>query len=208
LRHQTDGKGRDIGKWVKASRNIQQCFPALRKWDFSHGNWTEWEQRRNQQQSWLEIRQLFTLDLVNGKRSSIFNSPGRQIQPEPVERKQVDESLQLFQQLLLQSSEQRPTVEVESSSNASANAISLPYLYSRSMDNWMFIDEYYDEFRELLQFDRRCCKQVPDPDESVFVSNVSGKSVRVRDPYPSGRRSKHPVATLLKLCCCSFSISQ
>ena len=165
LRHQTDAQGKDISKWFRASQNIQKCFPALRNWDFSHGaHWTEWEERVLQQENWLEIQQLATLDLVNGKSSAIFTTQ----RPKPLERKQVDESLRLFQQLLR--SPEQPAV-VEESSNA--NAISLPYLYSESMDDWMFIDEYYDDFLELLQFDRRCCKQVPDPDESVFVSNMT-----------------------------------
>jgi hypothetical protein len=166
LRHQTDEKGNDSKKWVQPSQDIQKCFPALRKWDFSHGaHWTEWEQRASQQEDWLDIQQRYTLDLVNGKRSAIFTFQ----RAKPVERKQLDESLQLFQQLLLQQSPERPTV-VESSDDST---ISLPYLYSESMDNWMLLDEYYDDFRELLQFDRRCCRQVPDPDESVFVSDAT-----------------------------------
>jgi hypothetical protein len=166
LRHQTDDQGKDISKWLQASKNIQKCFPALRKWDFSQGaHWAEWEQRVSQQQRWLDIQKLATLDLVNGKRSSIFVTQ----RPKPLERKQLEEALQLFQQLLQSESPERPTVVESSNANT---AVSLPYLYSESMDDWMLIDEYYDDFRELLQFDRRCCKQAPDPDESVFVSNV------------------------------------
>jgi hypothetical protein len=93
LRHQTDEKGNDNKKWVRA-RSVQKCFPNLRKLNFSHGaHWTEWEQRGSQQERWLDIQQRYTLDLVNGKRSAIFTFQ----RSKPVERKQLDESLQLFQ---------------------------------------------------------------------------------------------------------------
>ena len=179
LRHQTREDGRDVSKWLSASRNVQELFPALRKWDFSHGgNWTEWNERVSQQQSWLDIQQLSTLNLINA-----------------AERKQIDKCMQLFQQLL--QSPERPTI-VESSSNA--NQISLPYLYSQNL-GFFFVDKYYDEIRELFQFDRRSCKQVPDPDESVFVSHTTRRNCRSFEPSS--------YETLSKLCCCcSFSFSQ
>jgi hypothetical protein len=50
--------------------------------------------------------------------------------------------------------------------------ISFPYLHAKSFVNRNFFDLFYDDFRQFFIFDHStCCAQVPDPDESVFVSS-------------------------------------
>ena len=44
---------------------------------------------------------------------------------------------------------------------------------SKDFEGEPFVDRYYDEIRQLFVFNNsECCKEFPDPDESVFVSSV------------------------------------
>jgi len=44
---------------------------------------------------------------------------------------------------------------------------------SHSLNAQMFIDRYYDLVRKIFIFDDdACCKEIPDPDESIFVSFI------------------------------------
>jgi hypothetical protein len=44
---------------------------------------------------------------------------------------------------------------------------------SNNFGGYPFVDKYYDEVRALFVFNNSvCCNEIPDPDESVFVSSV------------------------------------
>jgi hypothetical protein len=143
LRHQ------EKPKWISARENVQKCFPATRTYDFSAANTLEFENRSRQQSALLGS----SLDAINN--------------PESVAN--VSRALQLFAQL------NRSAVhEQHSSSNSMGNSnISSPFLYSDFlvMDD-LFMDRFYDDYRELFRFDPACCQHRPDPDESVFVSGL------------------------------------
>jgi len=48
-----------------------------------------------------------------------------------------------------------------------------PYLRSTSFADPYLVDEHYDDLVELFRFnEERCCSEVPDPDETVVVSNI------------------------------------
>jgi hypothetical protein len=79
----------------------------------------------------------------------------------------VSRTLQLFAQF------NRSEVHGQhSGSNSIGNSnISLPFLYSDLLVMGdLFMDRFYDDFRELFHFDPACCLHRPEPDESVFVS--------------------------------------
>jgi hypothetical protein len=132
-------------KWLSARENVQKCFPATRSYDFSAANTLEFQNRSRQQSAWLGS----SLDSINN--------------PESVAN--VSRALQLFAQF-----NRSGVHEQHSSSNSN---ISLPFLYSDLlvMDD-LFMDRFYDDYRELFRFDPACCQHRPEPDESVFVSVV------------------------------------
>jgi hypothetical protein len=132
-------------KWLRARDSVQKCFPATRSYDFSAANTLEFENRSRQQSAWLGS----SLDAINN-HESVAN---------------VSRALQLFAHF-----NRSEVHEQHSSSNSN---ISLPFLYSNLlvMDD-LFMDRFYDDYRELFRFDPACCQHRPEPDESVFVSVV------------------------------------
>jgi hypothetical protein len=55
--------------------------------------------------------------------------------------------------------------------------ITLPVVFDKHMINFAGVDDYYNDFRAFFAFDDQlCCKALPDPDETVFVSIVSHMS--------------------------------
>jgi hypothetical protein len=131
-------------KWLTARDNVQKCFPATRSYDFSAANTLEFENRSRQQSAWLGS----SLEGINN--------------PESVAN--VSRALQLFAQF------NRTEVQQRSSSNSS---ISLPFLYSDLLVMGdLFMDRFYNDYRELFRFDPACCQHRPESDESVFVSVV------------------------------------
>jgi hypothetical protein len=141
LRHQ------DKPKWISARENVQKCFPATRSYDFSAANTLEFEDRSRQQSALLGS----SLDAINNPES-LGN---------------VSRALQLFVHF-----DRAEVHEQHSISNSMGNSnISLPFLYSDLlvMDD-LFMDRFYDDYRELFRFDPACCQHRPEPDESIFVS--------------------------------------
>jgi hypothetical protein len=138
------------GKWVFARKDIQQCFPNLRDFDFVLGNSDEFDERRRQQANWLKDREAFQLlELPNGINASL-----------------VDKGLEYLHRLVANQTTDRTTMELPPNAN-----ISLPFIYSQAFVNYSLIDQFYNDFRELFAFDElACCNLLPDADESVFVS--------------------------------------
>jgi hypothetical protein len=138
------------GKWVFARKDIQQCFPNLRDFDFELGNSDEFDERRRQQANWLKDREAFQLlELPNGINASL-----------------VDKGLEYLHSLVANQTTDRTTMELPPNAN-----ISLPFIYSQAFVNYSLIDQFYNDFRELFAFDElACCNLLPDADESVFVS--------------------------------------
>lgn len=143
LRHQEKRK-----KWIPARENVQKCFPATRSYDFSAANTLEFDNRFQVQSAWLGS----SLDAINDPES-VAND--------------VSRALQLFAQF-------NRSAEVHEQHSSSNSNISLPFLYSDLlvMDD-LFMDRFYDDYRELFRFDPACCQHRPEPDESVFVSVLS-----------------------------------
>jgi hypothetical protein len=132
-------------KWVRARQSVQKCFPVTRSYNFSAANTPEFDNSYRQQSAWLGS----SLDGININES--FN---------------VSKALQLFTQLNHSGEEQQLD-------DGNGN-ISLPFLYADLLVSCdLFMDKFYDDYRELFRVDPACCNHRPEPDESVFVSYSS-----------------------------------
>jgi hypothetical protein len=135
--------GRLSKKFKPAQHELQRCFPALN--DELFGGFvydlSEYSQRQQEQEAWL------TQDEIKKLRN--FNTP-----------ENVNNGLDFFHQLWTRTS--KPPLP--------ANAtISIPFLYTDAWPTFLQ-DRYYDEIRHLFALNETaCCKELPDPDESVFV---------------------------------------
>jgi hypothetical protein len=50
--------------------------------------------------------------------------------------------------------------------------VNIPVLVSNKMSGKdHIVDKYYKDIRRIYHFEKSCCVDVPDPDESVFVSS-------------------------------------
>jgi hypothetical protein len=167
--------------------------------------------------NWTPTRIIKVLDRINGRTNSprgwikpILSQDLKQ----PVQELDMEASLTLFQHLwrlrhdrpqnnttattnttIMTTTAETNAISSTRSLSSSATAtrpiplVSLPFLYSDSLDNFWLIDRYYDEFRRIFSFwsntptttdpyddephlvNNPCCREIPHPDESVFVSS-------------------------------------
>uniref|UniRef100_A0A7R9ZRR8 Transmembrane protein n=1 Tax=Craspedostauros australis TaxID=1486917 RepID=A0A7R9ZRR8_9STRA len=166
---------------------VQQCFVNLRRFEHfddgqyqdvdaldgrgGNGWWRWWTSGRNlgdypfpESQTLVGMGRsdVAELDLVNGRPIPGKRAAGAREAPT---KDDLSHALERFISLrqtpdpLLQPNHQLP--------------VPLPYLQSESLDHFVFLDQYYTEMKELFKFDTEsstCCRQVPSPDETVFVS--------------------------------------
>jgi hypothetical protein len=156
LRHQTEN-GRENPKWVKNSKVLRYCL-GMEDWDFTRGSqWNEFYDRQDQLYDWM------VMDRPTRKRLECINGrPMKGIKwrdPQPIRPQDLDEGIQVFQKVWARND--RPPIPKSAT-------LSLPYLYSESLDNNLLVDHYLDDFRKLFVINPECCDQVPDPDESVL----------------------------------------
>ena len=163
----------DNPKWKSVRQQFRTCFPALRRWKTilqdrqANQIWKDVQIQQQKQQTWLSPHNQTILDRINGKRKPPLHKGWRIVSysnsiRQPLEPQDLQASLQLFQQLLRQTS-----------TTSMANPrISFPFLYAESMDIFLLVDHYYDEFRALFAMEdtkSACCQQRPFPNETVLV---------------------------------------
>jgi hypothetical protein len=154
--------------WVRGHHDAKQCFSSsLGRFDFSEAYNSHYDDQLVEQNErhWTELL------------------AGINIAPQAVQ-----EALDNFIRIataVRQSSEDKKESTVTSTVSKNSDApeeadspISLPFLRTDAMvgfpDFAEFVDEYYYEIRQFLQFNMEaCCALLPDPDESVFVSGIS-----------------------------------
>jgi hypothetical protein len=137
------------GKWVSAVQNLKECFPNLRHYDFERGNAPSFYQRLQQQNEWLGRDEASKL---------VF--------PNLVSQERVDEGLEFLASLARKNS----TIPLDD------HNISLPFLYVQAFAELSHIDSHLSDLRQLFSLDRAsCCKEIPQPDESVFVSSKNSR---------------------------------
>jgi hypothetical protein len=141
LRHQNEPK------WISAKRNLQKCFPNLRRLNFSAGNSKEYADRQIEQTLWLGGNKAAADGLVlQGNDETSMTNVLDQIQS------------------ILQS---HPPPELD---NNFRSKIRLPFVFADNMVDWHILDRYRPELLEWLTFDYDACcpSSLPEPDESVF----------------------------------------
>ena len=132
-----------VQKWVKPARDLKDCFPYFRSMDFTLGNSEEFRQRLQQQENWLGEQNTSKL---------VFSGSTN-----------VRRGLNYLMEILTTAT----PPEIDTTAN-----ISLPFIMTRAGANWDFVDSYFDGLKRLFAFDdNTCCKDLPDPDEHVFVSS-------------------------------------
>lgn len=125
LRHQVNAGA----KWIRARDNVKQCFPKLRRFDFSAANTQAFDKLEREQDEQLQTHQL---DLSSW-RSMLLESP-------------------------------RLTA---------AGPVYFPFLKVKGHCGNHLLDQYLDQIRSFLEFDRAaCCLSLPEPDKTVFVSTL------------------------------------
>ncbi|KAL3942090.1 MAG: hypothetical protein SGBAC_003657 [Bacillariaceae sp.] len=157
LRHQVLSDGISSNpKWISASQTLQLCF-NFSDWDFSQGGrWKEFNIRKANQEDWLDFLELKLMGSINGRRMKglVFNDNS------PVKKEDIHKGLESFVNALKK--KDKPTTP-------SSADISLPFLFSESIDNTLLVDRYWKYFRAFFALDLSCCgDEKPYPNESVF----------------------------------------
>jgi len=179
VRHQ------DSSKWIRGQEAINSCLPKLQDVDFEEGNrlWPDGsfldKQFANLTMQGMDWRGMDTAGFTN--------------------RTSYEENLHAFVR------HYRASHALLFDNNTEVRK---PLLISRQMVYLYnhLMDEYYDDFRELLQWkESTCCKQLPDPDESVFVSTnldstpISHPNFQHFRNYKTEMPRKHKVPTYREL---------
>jgi hypothetical protein len=153
----------DSSKWVTGRMSLKACFPAFRNVDFSIGNSVEFRETRVPQQANWTVANSSLLNLINYNTPNNGSKGGIHFDDIQTE---LDRGLSHLRELVRDYPQQLSSSEVETAQ------ILLPYVQSTCMCPEFFLDKYYDEIRRRFQFDSSsCCKDVPAPDETVFVSS-------------------------------------
>ena len=144
LRHDTGPNSRSAKpKWKSARDDILQCFPNL-QWSFTAGNNKDFQRQQYLQSQWLGPKHDELIGLINSEKP-----------------RDISAGLELLAKDIIVDPD-RPAIE-------EGATIQLPYLLSQSLHVFPFIDDYYDHFRDMFQFNTsHCCAELPKKDESVF----------------------------------------
>jgi hypothetical protein len=143
--------------WKRVRRELQACFPNLRPFDFEKANGPEYQERARQQNKWLSTQQRRRLGSINEAINPPYALVG------VINETRVMAGLRSYHELL-----NDPT-----GPNIPADAeLRVPYLLSNTLSSNFAVDKFYNEIRDFFRFDDgdSRCAQVPDPEESVFVS--------------------------------------
>ena len=131
-------------KWKSAQADIYQCFPALRSLDYEGG----------MEQNFVRFQKSHPTWLAN--QGTEWNEKLNMVKDESHEN--ITIGLQAMKKLAVIRNKPHPEYPIVVLGGPMRNAL---------------IDKYYQRFRdELFLFDKgnECCKQLPEPDEVVFVS--------------------------------------
>lgn len=131
-------------KWKSARADIHQCFPLLRTLDYEGGL----------EQSFVKIQKSHPKWLAN--QATEWNDKLNMVKDET--HQNITEGLRVMKHLATTRNKPHREYPIVVLGGPMRNAL---------------IDKYYQRFREeLFLFDKgnECCKQLPEPDEVVFVS--------------------------------------
>jgi hypothetical protein len=153
LKQQSKGnRGRRvISKAIITEKQLKQCFPNLRPFDFGLGNSPEYMERVGQQENWT----IANMTVLKG-----------------VDRGGEDLRSAMEHIQVLSRSPTRSSLPLDA--NLSLPLIDITIFFLTSTEKDTLIDKYFDEIREFLVFDENaCCREVPRHNETVLVSLMS-----------------------------------
>lgn len=135
----------------EAERDVKQCFPFMRSFDFGAATTPEMEQAIEQQRSDPIMKEVERVtNLVNNRTI-------------PLLKKKLPVFLETY-------NKRHPRTEKHNR----IGQVNLPFIYAwRLTCSGPLMDKYYDDFRNIFQFDHDnndCCSGGPAADETVFVS--------------------------------------
>jgi len=189
-------------KWKTAVRDLQQCFPKLRTFDFQGGKWDpDFQARQAQQESLLaeweqEIAQ-------NGKtQPEHYNNNNNLLM---IDRADSDcgetewfclhQQLAFLRSILAKMNQEQKDPSLANHTTTTNNRYSLPYLTSTQMSSFdVIVDQYYPKIQQWLAFDYdACCGPVqPHAEEVVFhLRNFRGE-MRQRNYLQRGYEELNP----------------
>jgi len=131
-----------------AKRDLLKCMPAFRDAEYRSLSKTEIERQRNE----LSRAGIAARSFIHPRRTSMTTAV-------------FETSLHQFMELFLDPSSHRAI--------PNATDIEGPYFPTLMMAKPFLFDWYFDDFQQRLDWDVEnpdCCLQMPDEDESVFVS--------------------------------------
>jgi hypothetical protein len=145
-------QGTRPAKAKKTVAHLHECFPHFER--FQLDDKYDPRKSRQLQEEWLgeEVASRFQIHKLW-----------------QIEEPSMDETFRLLQQAILEKESNPPQLLEES--NTGERILKLPFLQVSVMKNLRFIDENFDVYHDLFQMDEeKCCKELPESDEEVFVS--------------------------------------
>jgi hypothetical protein len=132
-------------KWKTARIDIVQCFKQLRNLDYESGHAPAFVKLQKEQAAWLSQQPP---DVV----SAMY-----QIRDESLHN--ISQGIQAMKHLATLPKDSKPP------------HMEYPIVVLGGPMRNALVDQYYDRYRDLFAFDdKACCAQLPEPDETVFVS--------------------------------------
>jgi hypothetical protein len=136
-------------KWKTARNDIVQCFKQLRNLDYESGHAPDFVKLQKEQAAWLSQQPP---DVV----SAMY-----QIRDESLHN--ISQGIQAMKHL---------AKTALSKDSKPPHMMGYPIVVLGGPMRNALVDHYYDRYRDLFAFDdKACCAQLPEPDETVFVSN-------------------------------------
>jgi hypothetical protein len=148
----------------KVRAELWKCFPETRS--LAYASEEELGQRKEQQKTWLEIHGLSRVKtkvarMINKKLNHPYGMVGISSSP------QQTNALNLFyENLVMYDGNKTSPIGLADAK------ISIPFLLTSNQATSHTMDKYYNEIRDYFHLSADCCAQVPDPDETVFVSEM------------------------------------
>jgi hypothetical protein len=141
-------------KWKTARNDIRQCFKNFHNLDYESGHAPDFVKRQTKQAVWLSQQDQ---DVV----STMY-----QIRDESLHN--ISQGIQAMKHLATST-----TSTLLPKDNKSPPHSDYPIVVLGGPMRNALVDHYYDRYRDLFAFDdKACCAQLPEPDETVFVSTI------------------------------------
>jgi hypothetical protein len=191
--------GKRNRQWRLTRIELEQCFPHVSSSapflaSPNRSSQDEIKELRREQMRWLSSLQDRVVISNTTADTNSANKPskddtlqsmlsegmnGKRIHNYKVEldSQRLDEAFRLFRDLLLVSASNNTDIQpagIQTSLSSvgvgpSSPFISLPFLLTNILASDYMVDHFYQDLRQYFAIDESCCKEIPEPDETVFV---------------------------------------